>query len=303
MTDLTLAPVTTPVSVSTPTGDRLLTRFGDLFTHHRAILVVGERGSGKDWLIKTFYRQTGNGTVPLRKVSSAAFTTARLTQELFGYESLGREAFRPSAFEHARGGVLYLDGLDAIPHEIQRRLALTLAERGDITLVLSSCFSVEHLHQQKGITDELIAAIAGGTVTVPPLCQRTEEMEEFVFSFLQRYSWEYGKHIERASEHVWRMLQKHRWPGNIRELKHAIKYSVAVTSNIEIQPQDLPPTVRSEAQATSHTENRRETAERELIIQTLTEQRWNKKKSAEVLGISRKTLYNKINRYRIIGPN
>ena len=280
-----------------------------------SVLITGESGVGKEVIADAIHNLSPRREKPLIKVYCAALAESLLESELFGHEKgafTGAQARKRGRFELADTGSLFLDEIGEINQSVQIKILRVLQDRkfervgGESTMEVDVRFIA-------ATNKDLKAEIAAGrfredlyyrlnvvNIHVPPLRDRREDIPLLAATFLHEFSEENGKPIDGFEPRARQALYAYDWPGNVRELRNCIESSVVMASSRLITVDDLPPGPRS-AQAKKEIHLpvlcSLEDAEKIIIAETLAMLGGNKTKTAEVLKIGRKTLYQKIDEY------
>jgi DNA-binding NtrC family response regulator len=283
-----------------------------------SVLVFGESGTGKELVAKTIHELSGRSKHPFVAINCAAIPEALLENEIFGHE---RGAFtgaferRPGCFELAHTGTLFLDEIAEMSTGIQAKLLRVLQERTirrlggqkeqavDVRLIAATNIDPAKAVQQGKLRDDLYYRINVIGIGVPPLRERAEDIPLLVQTFIAEFNARNGKAARALTPEASRLLQRYAWPGNIRELRNVIERAVILSDGAFIQaehlPPDLsgppPPSLQSSGLSAGMTVDE---AERKLIELTLVHTNDNKTRAAEILGVTVKTLHNKLKRFR-----
>jgi DNA-binding NtrC family response regulator len=304
-------------------SSRLVTRSGEMQELCRKakqlaatdlpILICGESGTGKELLadfIHSCSRQSCNKIV---KINCSAFAETLLDNELFGHEKgayTGAESAFQGVFERAHNSTLFLDEIGDMPLSTQAKILRTLQDKeirrvgGKNTMKVNVRFiaatnkNLQNLIAGKSFRDDLYYRLNAATLTIPPLRHRREDIPLLVTHFLNEFQLNVAKKPRVLTERVMRFFMNYEWPGNVRELKNILHYSAAVSLKDTIDIMDLPPGLLNN-KVPEFVENVRDRMERELILNMLQKAEQNKKRAAELLNMSRKTLYNKLKKYGI----
>jgi DNA-binding NtrC family response regulator len=289
-----------------------------------SVLVSGESGTGKELVAQTLHQLSPRAAQPFVPLNCAAIPDTLLESELFGHEKgafTGAITRRQGAFELANRGTLFLDEIAEMTPATQAKLLRVLQERSfrplggqreqsvDIRVVAATnVLPLEAVRQSK-LREDLYYRLNVFAIQLPPLRERKGDIPLLVQAFLKEFNARNGKTIVGASERAMEMLERHSWPGNVRELRNVIERATIVTKGDHIEPADLPPLTAAAAVAapagaavsglTPGTTV--DEAERRLIEVTLEHTGGNKTRAAELLGISLKTLHNKLNRMKSEG--
>ena len=279
------------------------------------VLVQGETGTGKEFLVNLIHQHSARADRKLVSVNCAAFAESLLESELFGHTRgafTGAVSDKPGLFELAADGTLFLDELGEMPLGLQAKL-LRAIENGEIRRVGSNKTIKVNPRFVAATNQNLKAMIAAGkfredlyfrlnsfVIQLPPLRERQDSIAPMVQQFLQEVTSNFDKTVTNVSPEAMACLIAYRWPGNVRELKHAIERAVVVTRGQTIQVRDLPPEIQfcdptREDQDDNRARKRR--SERQLIAQAIAEHRGDREATARALDISVATLYRKLSRY------
>jgi DNA-binding NtrC family response regulator len=283
-----------------------------------SVLVYGESGTGKELVAKTIHSLSGRSSHPFVAINCAAIPESLLENEIFGHERgafTGAVERRPGCFELAHTGTLFLDEIAEISPAIQAKLLRVLQERTvrrlggqkelpvDVRLIAATNVDPAKAVQQGKLREDLYYRINVIGICVPPLRDRAEDIPLLVQTFISEFNERNGKSVQAASPDALRLLQRYSWPGNIRELRNVIERAVILSPGEFIEsahmPADLagppPPSMQSVGLTPGMTVDE---AERKLIELTLAHTRDNKTRAAEILGVTVKTLHNKLKRFR-----
>jgi two-component system, NtrC family, response regulator AtoC len=276
------------------------------------VLIQGESGTGKELLSRAIHMESPRREAPFLSVSCAALTETLLESELFGYEKgafTGADAVRTGKLELARDGTLFLDEIGDIGLKLQMDLLRVIEQREfhrvggrEAIPIRSRIIAATNRELQKAIADgrfreDLYYRLNVISIQIPPLRDRKEDIPLLVEHFVETFNIEMGKSVEGVGEGAMRRLIRYDWPGNARELRNAIERAMVVAKGRTILETDLllPGGEESGAGRGKSLED----VEREHIRRILLENRWNIVRSAQMLGIDRVTLYNKIRKYKM----
>ena len=285
-------------------------------------LIVGESGVGKEVIANAIHARSRRAGKPMVKLNCAAFPQTMIEGELFGYVKgafTGAMQDFPGMIAAADSGTLFLDEISDMPAELQTRFLRVLQEReyrplgstqtmkADFRAIASSNRPVAQALSENRLRSDLYYRLNTFQIEVPPLRKRKQDIPPLIAAFVKQFAQQLGKSEPDISPEAFQKLLDYSWPGNVRELQNAIEYAVVLARQGMIEVKELPaeiqlPTAlqqaelaglpRSGVQSLDH-------VERTAIIQALAECHGNKKKAAELLGIQRPTLYNKLKRYAI----
>ena len=285
------------------------------------VLITGESGVGKEVVANVIHSKSRRAGKPLVKLNCAAFPQTMIESELFGYVKgafTGAMNDFPGMIAEARGGTLFLDEISEMPADLQTRFLRVLQEReyrslgstkmlkADFRVITATNRPIAQALAENRLRSDLYYRINTFQIEVPPLRERKEDIPPLVNTFVQRFAKQLGKAEPTITPEAFQKLLDYSWPGNVRELQNAIEYAVVLARNDIIGIKELPAEIQlPPALQTSPAPVRRsgvaslDDMERETILQALTQTHGNKKKAAELLGIQRPTLYNKLKRYAI----
>ena len=293
----------------------------DVAESEATVLITGESGTGKEVLARFIHENSGHAKGPFVAVNCAAIPENLIESELFGYEKgafTGAVNKKIGKFEAADGGTILLDEIGEIPIHLQAKLLRVLQEMSE-----EGIFREDLYYRLNVISMEL-----------PPLRDRKEDVADLSSFFIKKYSEINKKPVKPLSDEALKTLQSYEWPGNVRELEHTIERAVVLSKTAEITSKDLflhgitiadfksspkeeikdiVKEDREEKDVKEVKNNAEESkvdnavgrtiadVEQELILKTLQDVAGNRTKAAEILGITVRTLRNKLNEYRDAG--
>jgi len=285
------------------------------------VLITGESGVGKEVVANEIHSKSRRAGKPLVKLNCAAFPQTMIESELFGYVKgafTGAMNDFPGMIAEARGGTLFLDEISEMPADLQTRflrvlqggeyrsLGSTRMSKADFRVITATNRPIAQALAENRLRSDLYYRINTFQIEVPPLRERKEDIPPLVTTFVQRFAAQLGKAEPTIAPEAFQKLLDYSWPGNVRELQNAIEYAVVLARNDIIGIKELPAEIQlpPALQTTPAPARRSGVAslndmERETILQALAQTHGNKKKAAELLGIQRPTLYNKMKRYAI----
>jgi two-component system response regulator AtoC len=281
------------------------------------VLIAGETGCGKELVARALHEKSFRRPHPFLAVNCSAFTETLLEAELFGHEKgafTGAIAARPGIFEAAGNGTVYMDEISETSQAMQSKLLRVLQNREikrigsnqiiqiKSRIVASSNKDLKGLVAKEEFREDLYYRLNGITIHVPPLRDRREDIPELIHYFLKKYS-AAGRKVQ-ISEEAYKELLAYDWPGNIRQLEHVIQRALAVATIDTILPEHLnmEPIPTSDPAAFDFQEQvTLEELEKRYIRYVYLKTGRNKVRTAEILGIDRKTLYSKLAKYAING--
>jgi DNA-binding NtrC family response regulator len=285
-----------------------------------SVLIVGESGTGKELVARTLHELSPRQKARFVAVNCAAIPETLLESEIFGHERgafTGAEGRRQGLFELAGGGTLFLDEVAEMAPATQAKLLRVLEERSfrrlggseeihvDVRVLAATNRDPVKALEEGKLREDLYYRLNVFTLELPPLRERKEDISLLVAAFIREVNERNQRSVVGIEDDALQAIRSYHWPGNLRELRNVIERSVIVAKGSRIRKEDLPPPVLS-PQARSKPEASVEfpvgttvdEAERSLILKTLDATGQNKTKAAEILGISLKTLHNKLKKYR-----
>ena len=286
------------------------------------VLIVGESGVGKEVIANTIHARSRRAGQPMVKLNCAAFPQTMIEGELFGYVKgafTGAMHDFPGMIAAADGGTLFLDEISDMPAELQTRFLRVLQEReyrplgstqtmkADFRAIASTNRPIPEALAENRLRSDLYYRLNTFQIEVPPLRKRKEDIPPLITQFVRQFARRLGNPEPDVSPDAFQKLLDYSWPGNVRELQNAIEYGVVLAQQGVIGVKELPaeiqlPLALQQAEVGGLPRKGVQTLddlERQAILQALAESRGNKKKAAELLGIQRPTLYNKMKRYAI----
>lgn len=277
------------------------------------VLVTGESGAGKDALAWFIHSRSPRAAQALVKIDCATLPADLLEAELFGYERgafTGASEAKPGRLEAAHRGTLVLDEIAHLSLAAQAKLLRVIEHREferlggrqtievDARLVALTNADLKHAVERKVFRDDLFYRLNVVQIQLPPLRERSEDLDELGREFLKAFALKHGRPAKQISAEAWKYLRAYDFPGNIRELANIIERAVIVSTGAEIEAADLPESIRVAAARRERKAQRPTLAEveSEYIRETLTATKGNKTEAARILGISRKNLYERLAR-------
>jgi DNA-binding NtrC family response regulator len=298
---------------------------------HLTVLIRGESGTGKEVVARLLHQGSQRSNESFTKVNCAAIPRELLEAELFGYERgafTGAHKMKPGRFEAASKGTIFLDEIGDMPLELQAKLLQVLEQQEfvrvgglqtikvDVRIVCATNRDLESAITDRQMRDDLYYRLNEVTVMLPPLRERPEDIPLLVDHFLNKYNTEYNKKTTPLTSATMQKLFDHHWPGNVRQLENLVKQVVVrqdegVVDEIFRRPQPMmrasnpgssPAPEPSAPADNGYSLKKRVSAavereERHLISEVLRKTNWNRRKAAEVLEISYRSLLYKIKEY------
>src|SRR5229473_2864215 len=285
-----------------------------------SVLITGESGTGKELVAQTIHRLSPRASFPFVAINCAAIPETLLESEIFGHEKgafTGAADRRPGCFELADRGTLFLDEIGEMTPPTQVKLLRVLQERRfrrlggrneqtvDVRVIAATNIDPLEAVQKGKLREDLYYRLNVFAMRLPPLREHMEDLPLLVQAFIGEFNERNQKSIAAVDHQAMRLLEQHAWPGNVRELRNVIERATILSPGPFIEPRHLPPAL-SDAPPPQHQPQVAlapgttvEEAERRLIVMTLEHTRDNKTRAAEILGISLKTLHNKLNKLRL----
>src|SRR5690349_5134704 len=283
-----------------------------------SVLIWGESGTGKELVAQTIHQLSPRAQNPFVPINCAAIPETLLESEIFGHEKgafTGAADRREGCFELADRGTLFLDEIAEMTPATQVKLLRVLQERKfrrlggraeqsvDVRVIAATnVVPIDAVKNQK-LREDLYYRLNVFAIELPPLRQRKEDLALLVQSFLAEFNERNNKNVSALDSAAMRILEQYNWPGNVRELRNVIERAVILSTGQFIEEKHLPPLVTAAPEVAKPTLSLTpgttvEEAEQRLILMTLEHTRDNKTRAAEILGISLKTLHNKLNKLR-----
>jgi len=282
-----------------------------------SVLITGESGVGKELVADAIHNLSPRSAHEMIKVHCAALSETLLESELFGHEKgayTGAEKMQKGRFELAHESTIFLDEIGEVNASVQVKLLRVLQDHKiirvggektidiDVRVIAATNRDMEKEVKEGRFREDLYYRLNVVHIAVPPLRERRDDIPLLLNAFLKEYAKENGKNVTGIDNRARALLYKYDWPGNIRELRNCIESAVVMCGGNEITPEDLPPTVSASIAAPSITipvGTTLDDAEKAIICENLAANKGNKSKTADILGIGRKTLHRKLQEYGI----
>lgn len=290
----------------------MVDRAGDV---DAAVLITGETGTGKELVAQAIHEGSARRGKPFVRVNCAAIPDSLIESELFGHEAgafTDAKHMRKGRFESAHGGTLFLDEIGDMSLATQARILHALQEKtfervggsasifSDVRIVAATHRNLQEMIGAGDFREDLFYRLSVISIRVPALRDRGDDIVRLAEHFLHLFGAQYQRNVEEISNEVVALLRGHRWPGNVRELRNCIERAVIFSNGSRIRIGDLPSQYVSIAATVSETnasaEARIDRLNRMLIQEALVKSDGVKSKAAELLHISRRTLYNRMKR-------
>jgi DNA-binding NtrC family response regulator len=281
-------------------------------------LLMGETGTGKDLAAQAIHEQSERKNGPYVTVNLGALPSELVGSELFGHEKgafTGATGRREGKFEEAQNGTVFLDEIATINTKMQvsllrlieqktfNRLGGKTTIRTNARLITASNQNLPELVEQGRFRKDLYYRLDVFQISMPPLRERGGDVVLLIDEFLKRFNRTFKKNVVGVTPECISLLESYDWPGNVRELKNVIQRSVLVCEGEVLLPEHLPPRFRPGNPARSKVSFEIGTSlqeiEHEMIVRALAATQNNRKLAADLLGISRRALYNKLQKHKI----
>jgi DNA-binding NtrC family response regulator len=288
----------------------------DISTTDSHVLIQGESGTGKEVVARTIHEESRRAGGPFVVINCAAYPETLLHSELFGHEKgafTGAIRRKPGRFEQADGGTIFLDEIGEISLPTQVILLRVIQERKfervggeqtlstDARIVAATNRDLKRAMTQGIFREDLYWRLNVITIYVPPLRERKEDIPQLVGNFIDHYNQRLDKSVRSFSSEAMDLMFSHHWPGNVRELENAVERSMVLAKGDIIGPEGLPAELRlvePSCDSSDQTANL-DRLERDHVHAVLERCGWNKFKAAQIMGISRSTLYSKIRKHAL----
>lgn len=283
------------------------------------LAIYGESGTGKELVARAVHKGGKRGERPYIKVNCAALNEALLESELFGHVRgafTGAHQGRTGRFEAANGGSIFLDEIGDLPMATQVKLLRVLEEKVlervgdnqpipvDVRIITATNRNLEAMVREGSFRQDLYYRINVIPVIIPPLRARIEDVPQLAEAFFRTLQLKSGKDIHSISRRTMDLLMTYSWPGNVRELRNSFEYAFVTCQKTSIEPEDLPSALHGEVQPQIDLPNKKSThpptgkdRRKQELLDALLTAGGNQSKAAELLGISRVTVWNRMKRY------
>ena len=279
------------------------------------VLILGESGTGKELIARGVHSASARNAERFVAINCAAIPENLLESELFGYEKgafTGATKTTPGKIESAHRGTLMLDEIGDLPHSLQAKLLRFLQERVierlggrqeipiDVRIVCATHQDLKVLIKEGRFRDDLYYRLAEIVISIPPLRARQGDAALLAHAFVRRFSAEQNRGAMTLREDALRSVESYSWPGNVRELENCIKRAVIMADGNQITLDDIGlDTAHNDELMSLDLRQVREEAEKRVIVTALGRADGNVLKAADLLGISRPTLYDLLHRYAL----
>lgn len=279
-----------------------------------SVLITGASGTGKEYIARRIHEQSNRSKAPFIAVDCGAIPKDLAASEFFGHVKgsfTGAIDNKTGAFVAAQGGTIFLDEIGNLTYEVQVQLLRALQERKvkpigtndeisiNVRLISATNENLRTAIEKGDFREDLYHRINEFTVRIPDLKERKEDLLLFANNFLDQANAELQKDIIGFDNDTIRLFQSYSWPGNLRQMKNVIKYATLLATGRYITRRELPEELTEAPERDTRIHLKDEAHESELIKRALQESGNNKTRAAQLLGIDRKTLYNKLKLYNL----
>lgn len=293
-----------------------------------SVIIQGETGTGKEYVANEIHNRSRRSDDPFVAVDCGALPKELAGSELFGHikgSFTGALSDKKGCFEIADGGTLFLDEIGNLSYENQMKLLRVLQERKvkrigsnveirvNVRIIVATNENLKEIVRKGKFREDIFHRLNEFHIEISPLRDRKDDISIFAHHFLKEANFDLFKSVKKINKSVVRIFQQYQWPGNLRELRNVVKRSALLCDEDEIQVGHIPDEIRNPDyfefvdKPTGNTDGEvydlksvAELAEKEAILQVLKQTGNNKSKTAEILKVDRKTLYNKMKAYGIV---
>lgn len=274
------------------------------------VLIRGETGTGKELAARALHRMSDRSRGPFRALNCATLTGDLLASELFGHKEgafTGATRDRAGVFEQADRGTVFLDEIAELPLDVQARLLRVLEQKSfvplggqreitvDVRLLSATHQSLRRAVDEGRFRQDLMYRVRVVPLYLPRLAERTGDVEALTWHFIERFNGRKRRTVESVEREAMELLCNHHWPGNVRELENVVEYAYVLGEGPTLTVDELTPELRGEPPPRS--QSRDESDERRRIREALEETGGNRTEAAELLDVSRTTLWRKMKQY------
>lgn len=279
-----------------------------------SVLVTGASGTGKEYIARRIHEQSNRSKAPFVAVDCGAIPKELAASEFFGHVKgsfTGAIENKTGAFVAAQGGTIFLDEIGNLTYEVQVQLLRALQERKvkptgsnqeiaiNVRLISATNENLRQAIEKGDFREDLYHRINEFTIRIPDLKERKEDLLLFANHFLDLANSELQKDIIGFDNDTMQLFQSYSWPGNLRQMKNVIKYATLLATGRYITRKELPEELTENLSSHTNIQLKNVEYERDLIRKALQECGNNKTRAAQLLGIDRKTLYNKLKIYQL----
>ncbi len=286
------------------------------------VLILGENGTGKTITARAIHQMSNRKDKPFVEVACGALPDSLLESELFGHVQgafTGATTDKVGKFLQADGGTLFLDEIATASPQLQVKLLRVLQDhefeavggnktyKVDCRLILATNEDLEQLVKEGKFRQDLFYRINVISLTQPPLRERVGDIPLLLEHYLKQFNEQTGKNIEGFSDEAIQYMQRYSWPGNVRELVNVVERAVVLTRGRQITVNDLPETIHKQLEigtvpahfGGNSLKSALANPERQILIEALESNGWNRQETAKMLGVNRTTLYKKMKKFNI----
>lgn len=279
-----------------------------------SVLVTGASGTGKEYIARRIHEQSNRSKAPFVAVDCGAIPKELAASEFFGHVKgsfTGAIENKTGAFVAAQGGTIFLDEIGNLTYEVQVQLLRALQERKvkpigsnqeiaiNVRLISATNENLRQAIEKGDFREDLYHRINEFTIRIPDMKERKEDLLLFANHFLDLANSELQKDIIGFDNDTMQLFQSYSWPGNLRQMKNVIKYATLLATGRYITRKELPEELTENLSSHTNIQLKNVEHERDLIRKALQECGNNKTRAAQLLGIDRKTLYNKLKIYQL----
>jgi DNA-binding NtrC family response regulator len=284
------------------------------------VLITGDSGTGKELIARAIHTNSPRNPARFFPINCSSIPETLLESELFGHVKgafTGAIASKKGIFEEADGGTCFLDEIGDMSITMQAKLLRFLQDgevrkvggsdliKTDVRIIAATNKDLEKSVKEEKFREDLFYRLNVVRIHLPPLRERREDIPVLIEFFINRHRGQGGNRITSIAPEAVEALGRYNWPGNVRELEHLVELLVATSNKSFVLLEDIPLKYRSEASMRGDTAKSHKTLEeieREHIEKVLRDLKWNRNKASQALGIDRKTLYRKLDYYKIKAP-
>ena len=302
---------------SAPAMQELYRMIGTIAGTDCNILIEGESGTGKELVARTIHKKSLRNEGPFIPINCGAIPETLLESELFGHTKgafTGAVESKKGLFEAASNGTLFFDEIAEMPPAMQVKLLRVLQDREvrpvggtdikkvNVRIVAATNKELSREATEGNFRDDLFYRLSVVSIRIPPLRERKDDIPALVHHFINKYNKLYSREVSGVTEQVMKSLKEYHWPGNVRELENVIERAVILEKGKMITPKNLSTGIKGRIGESGEGHHKTlQEREKEYIETVLKAAKGNRTKAAEILGIGRRTLYDKIIAYGIKG--
>ncbi len=292
----------------------------DISSSDSNVLIQGESGVGKEVVARAIHAESLRGQGPFVVVNCAAYAETLLQSELFGHEKgafTGAIKSKRGRFEQASGGAIFLDEIGEISPTTQVVLLRVIQERcfervggertipTDARVIAATNRDLKAAMNNGSFREDLYYRLNVISLEIPPLRERKEDIPGLVKNFIEKFNDRFNKSVLGLTPEAMDLIFAYNWPGNVRQLENIIERSVVLCKHEFVKPEDLPRelVLRDASDIRVRDKSNLESVEKDHVRAVLEKYGWNKYRAAQVMGISRSTLYSKMKKHNLLQPD